>query len=42
MPVLVFVDASQFAVDTVIKQPDLSNTLHPVAFRALRNYEKKL
>ncbi|GFT82718.1 retrovirus-related Pol polyprotein from transposon 412 [Trichonephila clavipes] len=38
----VFVDASQKSVGAVLKQPDASNVLHPIAYhsRTLRDYEK--
>ncbi|GFU57935.1 retrovirus-related Pol polyprotein from transposon 297 [Trichonephila clavipes] len=38
----VFVDASQKSVGAVLKQPDASNMLHPIAYhsRTLRDYEK--
>ncbi|GFW54894.1 retrovirus-related Pol polyprotein from transposon 297 [Trichonephila clavipes] len=38
----VFVDASQKSVGAVLKQPDASNALHPIAYhsRTLRDYEK--
>ncbi|GBN73259.1 Transposon Ty3-G Gag-Pol polyprotein [Araneus ventricosus] len=38
----VFVDASQKSVGAVLKQPDASDVLHPIAYhsRTLRNYEK--
>ncbi|GFS59315.1 transposon Tf2-6 polyprotein [Trichonephila clavipes] len=38
----VFVDASQKSVGDVLKQPDASNMLHPIAYhsRILRDYEK--
>ncbi|GFY07557.1 hypothetical protein TNCV_3650641 [Trichonephila clavipes] len=39
----VFVDASQKSVGAVLKQPDASNVLHPIAYhsRTLRDYGKK-
>ncbi|GBO34077.1 Transposon Ty3-G Gag-Pol polyprotein [Araneus ventricosus] len=38
----VFVDASQKSVGAVLKQPDASDVLHPIAYhsRTLRDYEK--
>ncbi|GFV38681.1 retrovirus-related Pol polyprotein from transposon 297 [Trichonephila clavipes] len=38
----VFIDASQKSVGALLKQPDASNVLHPIAYhsRTLRDYEK--
>lgn len=42
LPCHVFTDASLTAIGSVLKQPDASNVLHPIAFhsRTLRDFEK--
>ncbi|GBM89258.1 Retrovirus-related Pol polyprotein from transposon 297 [Araneus ventricosus] len=43
LPLHVFCDASQVAIEAILKQPHSSGNLHPVSYhsRTLRSYEKK-